>query len=271
MASETINIDLSKLKGQFPGVTDAMIDSLTENCVKVVSAAVYSAWEGLAKKNLHSTTDIYVNGLKVIDKGRLAKQIALIGTLPQMIEEGAAPFDMKEGFKKSQHVRYSVPRYNAKGKQISKGGDWYLTIPFRQGTPGIVGQQGFANEMPSEIYALMVHRAANRPLMKEEIPAPYDMPRSRAAIIDEKTGNVLYPEYQHKSSIYEGLMKKSAAYQKVIQNTYVSFRRAGENSDEMAWIHKGIKPHHFMSEAIRKIDVDTIVTNEVYAFLDKVL
>lgn len=271
MAVEKIDIDLTSLKGRFPGVTDDMVDALTETCVKMVASAVYTAWEGLAKKNLRSTADIYVNGLKVVDKGRLSKQIVLTGTLPEMIEEGANPFDMKEGFKKSQHVRYTVARYNAKGKQVYAGGDWYLTIPFRQGTPGIVGQQGFANEMPAEIYSLMVHRAANKPLTIEEIPSPYDIPRSRAEIRDKNTGKTLFPEYQHKNSIYEGLMKKSAAYNKVIQNTYVSFRRAGERSDENAWIHKGIAARRFMSEAVQKVDAETMVTNEVYEFLDKVL
>jgi hypothetical protein len=187
-----------------------------------------------------------------------------------MLESGASAFDMKEGFKHSDKVRYTVPVYNAKGKVVYPGGDWYLTVPFRQGTPGIVGQGGFANEMPQEIYDLMVHRPANIPLRQSEIPAPYDVPRSRAAIMDDK-GNTLFAEYQHKSSIFEGLIKRTAPYNKVTQNTYVSYRRAGERSDPMSWIHRGFEALNLAEEAIQMTDVDTIVANEVTDYLEKIL
>lgn len=267
---EPIKIDLSGLKGQF-GLDDKTVDQLTETCVNKVTALIKQRWEAEAKRGLHSTLPVYLQNLNQIDKGRFNKMIILTGELPNMIEQGASPFDMKEGFKKSKWVKYTVPVYNRNGKQIRKGGDWYLTIPFRQGTPGIVGQAGFANEMPQEIYAVMVHRNPGVPLTAREIPEPYDVPRSRAAIIDEKTNQTLYAEYQHKSSIYEGLTKYAAAYQQVVQNTYKSFRRAGENSDPLSWIHKGIKPHNFAEKAVQGTDVEQIVENEVLQFLDTAL
>lgn len=264
-----IEIDLSGLEQQF-GLAASNIDKLTEICVQSVTAAIYSNWQALARQHLHSTLAEYLQHLIIVDKGRFAKQIFLFGELPTMIESGADAFDMKEGFKNSQHVKYTVPVYNAKGGMVTPGGDWYLTIPFRFGTPGIVGQAGFANEMPQEIYDLMVHRAAGKPLQQAEIPSPHDVPRSRAAIQDGK-GNTLFAEYQHKSSIYEGLTKRSAAYNKVVQNTYGTFRRAGENSDPLSWIHRGIKAYHLADEAIRQTDVDTIVENEVLQYLDNIL
>lgn len=269
-AIPSIDIDLNGLAGQF-GLSAQQIDQLTETCVNLVTQAIYAKWEALAKQELHSTLPEYLHNLNIVDKGILAKQIVLTGVLPEMIESGAAPFDMKEGFKKSQYVRYTVPVYNAKGKLIYPGGDWYLTIPFRQGTPGIVGQAGFANEMPMDIYKLMVHRAANSPLTKSEIPHPYDIPKSRAAIYDEQQKRVVYTEYRHRASIYEGLVKKSAAYNKAIQNTYYSFRRAGANSDPMAFIHRGIKAYDLANKAIDAVDTEQIVENATYQFLDDVL
>lgn len=262
-----VDIDLSGLQAQL-GLQPKTIDEMTELCVKAVTTAIYARWESLAKQELHSTLPEYIQNLHVVDKGRFAKQIVLTGILPVMIESGADAFDLKEGFKNSKWVRYSVPVYNAKGKMISPGGDWYLTIPFRHGTPGIVGQAGFANEMPQEIYSLMVHRARGSALTRGEIPSPYDVPKSRAEILD-KAGNVLYAEYVHKTSIYEGLTKRSAAYNKVIQNTYGTFRRAGEKSDPLSWIHKGIKAHNLADKAIQQTDVDTIVQNQCMEFLDK--
>lgn len=262
-------IDLSGLKQQFQLAADNM-DKLTEICVQAVTTAIYTNWQALARQRLHSTLPEYLQHLLVVDKGRFAKQIILSGELPTMLESGADAFDMKEGFKKSSYVKYTVPVYNAKGGIVYPGGDWYLTIPFRQGTPGIVGQAGFANEMPQEIYDLMVHRPANNPLRASEIPEPYDVPKSRAAILDEK-GNTLFAAYEHKHSIYEGLTKKTAAYNKTTQNTYISFRRAGENSDPDSWIHKGFKALHLADEAIQKTDVEGIVENEVLTYLDSIL
>lgn len=264
-----IIIDLSGLEAQF-NLAASNIDKLTEICVQSVTTAIHANWQAIARKKLKSSLPEYIQNLHIVDKGRFAKQIILTGILPTMIESGADAFDMKEGFKNSKYVRYTVPVYNAKGGVVSAGGDWYLTIPFRHGTPGIVGQAGFANEMPQEIYDIMVRKASGSPLHKSEIPSPYDIPKSRAAILDEK-GNTLFGEYQHKSSIFEGLTKRTAAYNKTTQNTYGTFRRAGKNSDPNSWIHRGIKAYNLAEEAIQMTDVDTIVENEVLTYLDSVL
>ena len=120
---QPIEIDLTGLKGQF-NLDDKTIDQLTEVCVQAVTAAVFSNWEALAKKELHSTLPEYLQNLNVVDKGRFAKQIILTGTLPTMVEQGASPFDLKEHFQKSKYVKYTVPVYNRKGKMVYPGGDW---------------------------------------------------------------------------------------------------------------------------------------------------
>ena len=81
----------------------------------------------------------------------------------------------------------------------------------------------------------------------------------------------MFAEYKHKSSIFEGLTKRSAAYNKVVQNTYGTFRRASENSDPDSWIHRGIKAYNLAEQAIKQTDVDTIVENEVLMYLDNML
>lgn len=264
-----IVIDLSGLQSQF-GLAADTIDMLTETCVNAVTAAVYANWEALAKQRLNSTLPEYTQHLIKVDKGRFAKQIVLTGVLPNMIEQGASAFDMKEGFKKSRKVKYTIPVYNKKGKQVYKGGDWYLTIPFRIGTPGTLGQAGFTGEMPQEIYDIMRKRAAGKGLTASELPSPYDVPQSREAIVNEQ-GQLLYAAYQHRNSIYEGLTKRKAQYGNASQNTYGTFRRAGANSDPMSWIHKGIKSYGLAEEAVDKTDVETIVENEVTTFLETIL
>lgn len=264
-----ITIDLSGLKGQF-GIDDAVLDQLTETCVNAVTAVIYANWEALAKQRLKSTLPEYVQNIIKVDKGRFSKQIVLTGILPNMIEQGASAFDIKEGFKKSPKVRHTIAKYGKKGKVISPGGAWYLTIPFRIGVPGTLGQAGFSGAMPTEVYNIMRKRSSGLGLNKAEIPSPYDLPLTRAAI-PATPNNPYYAAYTHKNSIYEGMTKRTAQYAKTSQNTYGTFRRAGENSDPLSWIHKGITPYNLAEEAVRITDVDTIVENEVTQFLDTIL
>ncbi len=263
-----IVIDLNGLKYQFPELNDQMINQLTETCVNAVTAVIYMNWQAIAKRTLHSTLPEYVQNIIKVDKGRLEKQIVLTGVLPNMLEQGASPFDIKEGFKKSRKVKHTIPKYSRKGGMIKKGGDWYLTIPFRIGTPGLLGQAGFTGEMPQEIYDIM-KKKGHSPLSRSEIPSPYNIPKSRTAI--EENNNLLYPKYTHKNSIYEGLTKRTAQYAKTFQNTYGTFRTAGENSDPLSWIHKGFTAYNLAEKAVNETDMDTIVENEVTSFLETIL
>ena len=264
-----IVIDLSGLRAQF-GLASNQIDDLTEICVNAVTAAIYNNWISLAKQELKSTSYGYINGLIKVDKGKLAKQIVLTGTLPNMLEQGTSAYDLKEGFKKSNKVKYTVPVYGKNGKTLYKGGDWYFTVPFRIGVPGTLGQAGFTGQLPQEVYSVILKKSSKSALTLSEIPSPYDEKRTRQAILDEK-GQELYAAYTHKNSIYEGLTKRKAEYEKVSQNTYGTFRRAGANSDPMSWIHKGFKKYDLAQKAIDQTDIETIVNNEVVDYLETAL
>lgn len=263
-----ITIDLTGLQQQF-GLTANEIDVLTESCINAVAGEIYGLWEAMAKKELKSTLPEYLQNLNIVDKGKLEKNIVLTGVLPNMVEQGASPFDLKEGFKNSPRAQFTIPKYSKKGNLISAGGDWYLTIPFRIGTPGIVGQAGFSTEMPQSVYDVMRNKVAGSPLHKSEIPFPHDIPRSREAIY--QNNQLLYAEYRHKNSIFEGMIKQTAQYSKTSQNTYKTFRRASKNSDPLSWIHKGIKAYNIAEKAVEACDVDTIVSNLVMEYLDNKL
>lgn len=264
-----ITIDLTGLQSQF-GLDANTVNQLTEVCIQAVSAAVLANWTALAKRELGSTREEYIQNLNKVDVGRFAKQIVLTGVLPNMLEQGATPFDIKEGFKKSPKARHTIAKYNKKGQVISPGGQWYLTVPFRIGVPGTLGQAGFSGQMPTEIYDIMKKRATGVALDRSEIPSPYDVPRSRAAIAATPT-TPYYAKYVHKTSLYDGLTKRTAQYGKTTQNTYGTFRRASENSDPLSWIHKGLVARNLAERAVQITDVDTIVENEVTDFLDAVL
>lgn len=253
----TIDLNIDDLIAEFALPTN-LADFIVTDTVEKVTEELYRNWQLQATKALKSSRNEYVNNLQIINVSPFAKSIVLTGKLPNMIEQGASPFDMKDGFAKSRKAVY----YTKTDKNGNVTMHWYLTIPFRIGTPGIVGENAaFSSVMPQEIYDLMLPREANKGLTKGEIPSPHNIPSTRKAIV--LPNRKIIPAYTHKSSIFEGLTKKSSAYGSTIQNTYMSFRRVSDNSDPNSWIHSGIKAYNLMPKTIAETDVDTISENNV--------
>lgn len=269
MANKPIEIDLTGLESQF-GLTQDQVDLLTETCVNAVSASIYANWLALAKQRLRSTAPEYTQNLIKVDKGRFEKSIVLTGVLPNMIEQGASPFDMKQGFKASPKAKHTIQKVKRRGNAIQNVGGWYLTIPFRIGTPGALGQAGFSSVMPEEVYEVAKKLGTGQRLNASSIPESERIPRSRAAITNEN-GSQIFSEYRHKNSIYEGMMRSTFTYNKTTQSMYHTFRRVSDKSDAMSWIHQGFKALWLSSEAVEKTDVDTLVKNEVYNYLEEAL
>jgi len=234
-------------------------DLIVANSVNAVTDELYRNWKLEASNQLRSTRNDYINGLQIIDNSQFSKTIKLNGVLNNMVETGADAFDMKEGYSKSAKVKWA-PRTDANGVVTLH---WYLTIPFRHGVPTTIGDNAaFSGIMPKSVYNVMKAQPANKGLSKAGIPSPYDIPQSRAQITIPSQ-NVDIPEYKHKSSIYEGMIKTTGAYNKAAQNTYVSFRRVSSNSDEDSWIHKGIKAFKLLDAARAETDVEMIVDNTI--------
>lgn len=233
-------------------------DAIVENAVEAVTVEIFRNWSLEATAKLNSTRQGYINGLEVLDKGNFSRIIRLNGQFNNMLEKGCSAFDMKDGFRKSSKVKYTT--------KIGKGGvithSWYLTIPFRHGVPTTIGDNSaFSGILPQEVYDAVKVKKSNEGLKRSEIPSPYDLPKTRRAIVVPNAKTI--PAYQHKSSIYQGVSKRTGAYEKVTQNTYVSFRRVSENSDENSWMHKGLEAGNFLEKAINNTDVETIVENSI--------
>jgi len=256
----TIDLNIDDIIAEFNLPTN-IGDFMVKDTVTKVTDEIYRNWQLAASKGLGSTRNEYINNLQIINNGDYSKTILLTGKLPNMLEQGCSAFDMKTGFANSPKVKYSY-KTDKNGNLIAS---WYLTIPFRIGTPGIVGENSaFTSIMPSEIYGLVSKMPSDVGLKKTDIPSPFDIPSSRKAIV---LPTRVIPEYQHKHSIYEGLAKKTGAYEKVAQNTYVTFRRVSENSDPNSWIHRGIQAKDFMGKALADTDIEMISENNV----DKIL
>lgn len=253
-----IEVDIEDLIAEF-SLPSNVADLVVANAVDAVTMEIFRNWRLEASNGLTSTRNDYINGLQIINNNLFSKTIRLNGNFNNMIEKGFAPFDMKIGFKNSPKIKYTFKTDKNGNVKTS----WYLTIPFRLGVPTTIGDNSaFSGIMPDIIHDIVKKRMSGQGLRKKDIPHPFEIPKSRAAIVIPSK-NINIPEYKHKSSIYEGLQKTTAAYGKVTQNTYMTFRRVSENSDPNSWINRGRAASNFLQKAISATDIDTVSENAV--------
>jgi len=249
-----IFIDYSDLAAKFKSITKEQIDNLCDNVAKSLAASYYEVLVKKAERELNQTRDRYIKNISVENTGRFVGSVILDYSkdpLIKMIEEGAAPWDMKGSLLNSQKAK------------VGKNGGRYITIPFRIATPGAVADSSvFSGVMPKGVYDVVKDEAATIPtnggsssggLTVNHLPAQYQTPATRAEIKDS-SGKVLFNEYVHKTSIYAGLIKFKDNV--TSQNTYGTFRRVSEHlitpegksvgSDEDSWINKGIERYNLV-------------------------
>lgn len=194
-------------------------------------------WEKQVNDNLHQTRNAYKSGMRMeyLDEFNLVFVLEGKGEgkLGIMLETGVAPFDIKDGFKKSSKAQHK------------KGGGWYLTIPFRFATSQAIAESSiFANQMPKPVENIA--RRSIRPLSVVDLPAEFQKKGVRKEI---EQGAITIPEYQHKASVFVGIRRDVSRG----QGHYMNFRRVSDRSDENSWIHKGFEPHNLMGKALEQL------------------
>ena len=254
----TIYIDTMSLSQEFD-LTQQDVDKLKETVVQTVTKVIETCWREQAKKELGSTRNQYLNSIIVSQEDRFTNLITLVGSLPNMIESGASPFDLKEGFERSNK------------KTITKNDDgelgWYLTIPFSYAQPGSLGESGaFTGVLPSDIAKALKTKQKEDPeasLRLSDIPDEFRVPTKRESIT--LGSGVVKPDYQHKSNIYEGISQPTKG------GPVMSFRRVSNNSDDDSWIHSGIKAHNLAEKALKDAKVPEVVVDIIDSFLDQII
>ena len=253
-----IIIDTMGLSQEFD-LTQEDVDNMKRAVVQTVTTAIHSAWMDEAKHQLGSTRDQYINSIIVVDKGPFENLLTLVGTLPNMIEQGQDPYDMKEGFARSNK------------KKITKDKDgkigWYLTIPFTWASPGALGESSqFTGVLPKDISSLLKKKQKTHgqqaSLSLKDMPSEFQIPKTRPSMLLD---NKLVPEYKNKNSIYEGLSQKSKG------GKVMSFRRVSSNSDDNSWMHRGLKAANLAEKAVENTDIGEIVGDVIDMYLDNIL
>lgn len=256
-----ITFDISDVVAEFK-LNKQQIDQISNATSKAVTLEIYRNWRDAAEKGLSSTRNGYIQGLLMNNVDFTTNSITLVGKLNNMLENGCSAFDMKTGFEKSMKAKRA------------RNGKWYITIPFRFGTPGALGESSaFTNILPNEVYNLVKNFdpqqteiggkiRGGQSLKPGDIPEQYQAPKARNSVINTVI-NKTFDAYTHKSSIYAGIQKSSKTYESASQGSYNSFRRVSVNSDPMSWIHQGLVQRNFSQTALENTDIDVIVDNTV--------
>lgn len=249
-----IEVNSSDIFSQFD-ISREQLDKALENIVKSLAVIYMSKLEVEASNELHSTRRRYLQSIRLVDSGKLEATVFLDYSkdpLIAMIEEGSGPFDMKAKLLSSPKAKIT-----AKGKR-------YISIPFRWSTPSAVGESElFSGKMPLDVYNAVRQKELVVPmsgggmrtngLSIGEVPKEFQNTLSRPQLVDS-SGSILFNEYKHKSSIYEGISKH---VDNSAQSTYFSFRRISENSDAASFIHPGFTARRLMDKAFANMDVPT--------------
>lgn len=261
-----VKIDLTAFFNEFQNISQADGDEIAGNVVRHVASEFFNAWRETAKNSLSSSREQYLASLQLENESKTTTLVILHGKLPNMIESGFSGFDMKEGFAKSSN------------RKTTKDGGWYLTIPFRYATPGSLGESGaFAGVMPQEIYdevknfkpaknsdievngSIQSNQVWGDRLRKFDLPDKYGDLGTRPAFssLDKPALNPKSEvEYEHKSPIFEGMVKTSKQYEKANQSMYNTFRRVSSNSDDNSWIHQGITAYNLAEKTMDSFDLE---------------
>lgn len=251
-----INIDLNPLVEEFD-LTLKQTSSLGSILIDRIMEEYSSKWENIINETLTKSRNEYKRGMYV---DRVSATEVVFGlenresSLPLMIEEGTQPFDEKLGFAKSTKVK------------LKKDGGWYLTIPFRHGTPTAVASSGiFSSIMSKEVYNIAKNNGGMS-VKKVQLPIGDQTLGSRKEI---KTTNLVVPEYMHKSAKYEGLVRINIGSGNENRGGYFTFRRVSNNSNPNSWWNGGIVPHKLMDKALELAQVDKVADMVIDQFLNE--
>lgn len=257
-------VDLTDVFDEF-NLLESQAAAMTKQVIDDVTVRVVRNWKQEAARGLKSSRAEYVRSVYWSESSARRNVIVLMGSLPNMIESGAQPFDLKEGFEKSGKVKHK------------KDGGWYLTIPFRWATPGSLGENvAFAGVMPQDVYSLARQlrprrtaagaSSAGQSLSASALPASRQNLGTRRAVSNALTGQN-FPAYQHRSPLMAGMQRNEKTYAAATQSSFSTFRRVSDKSDPNSWIHTGIQARNFAEKAFQKTDFDTIVNNSIDRFL----
>lgn len=249
---EKYNIMLAESKTLSNQILDALVEKYT------------TRWEIIVSAELNKTKAEYLRAIEVErpdDYTAIIKLTQRESRLPLMIEDGAGPFDIKEGLKNSSKRKTSI------------GGNWYIDVPFRFATGRAQGfSPAFTGGVAPSSVINRAKKAAGRGVPAAALPKKFREPSFRIGTSNKVNNQfVTTPTYHHKASIFSGIRRVDVQGRgKKKSGAYFTFRRVSDNSDPNSWIHRGFTARKFMDQTLTVLDIGSIVDYEILKFLNTI-
>lgn len=238
----------------------ALSDEMLAHVLDDVATSARAKWTRLASLELKTSRQTYINGIQPVEAtGLMERTIALVGWLPNAIENGLAPFDMRETL---LGPGSSIRRPIVKDGEFTGG--YYARVPIRHGTPGTTGLAGTPmgeayGERGAASRAVGGGKGPAAIMSTERAQAFGDAVYGAAKVLRAKKAAAGAPDRlhspkpllkaHHKSSIYHGMVKVRKPYfnprtqKTTVQSQYQTFRTISDESS-VGWMHPGIEPRH---------------------------
>jgi hypothetical protein len=264
-----IEVDLQGLLP--PSFLALLDDSFVTAVLDDVASSARARWIRLAQQRLTSSKRAYIDGIQPIEGRGLERNIALVGWLPNAVENGLDSYDL----------RATLLKEDQSGVRKSKAGKKYRAVPFRHGTPGSQGQAGMpmgmrygpqgAQSLAHAAEGLMdkgsaaalgkaVYGQAKR-LQRQESLGDTVRGRRRTYFYDRRRDvNVAVPKLapHHSTDIFAGMRRTGAGR----HTQYMTFRTISEANPE-GWIHPGMMARNLHKEV--EAHVQKLVVRAVHA------
>lgn len=240
-----IDIDASQFATEH-SLKASDMTSLAQAVARGVATRFAYNWKSVASRELNQTREQFTQAINVKHDGNSSTvYLNPNAFIPNAIEGGMAPYDMKVGM------------LNSPKAKVSSKGNRYLIIPFRFAVEGSVGTRAdFAGVMPKEISQMMQSAKVGATLGLGAISQKHRMPKSvelrnkiKAAGLDMGQATAQLDESEQTSK-YEGLRRNAKG------SGYVNFRIVSDLSPSDAFMHPGFERKDFLGTAMRETNLD---------------
>lgn len=195
--------------------------------IEALALSARDKWIEIAQDRLKSARGDYIRGLQedlsFQANGEMDYQINLVGWLPNAVEGGMAPYDMKPIL--------------LNGPAAAKNGGRYMTVPFRHYKDSQSAER--MNKAPNYKQDLQkVLKQSGLGKIKKNLQGK---PLSGKVGVARGTDSYIKKlKPHHKNSIFEGLTQTQKTYGNSTQSQLTTFRRVSRNSAPESWLHPGI-------------------------------
>ena len=237
-----MTVEIKDLDQMIPDeILDLLTPEATQEILSNIADAARNEWIRLAGEGLMTTRGDYIRGIQPVEMKPGVAIVALVGQMPNLIEEGMDTLDLHETLL-GPNVPISEPGEYGKHLTIDPKTfrtGYYRAIPFRHSVPDSAGAVG---QPMGRAYG--GHDAVQD--AKKLGQAVYDAAKKlKGTTSDPEGGKVKYGgrlkagmapllKPHHSTDIFAGMIKERKKYQKATQSQYTTFRTISTGSP--GWI-----------------------------------